>query len=105
MQSRSWIKEELGSSAYDGVMGILQARPCVLSSVLSGRGTGKGWWGPVGKGSDTRTPLFLFGCEERVCAGGHLLLRRRKFANLVETEEAAGEEVRAWACKVGERRW
>ena len=48
--------------------------------------------GPVGKGSDTRTPLFLFGCEERVCAGGHLLLRRRKFANLVETEEAAGEE-------------
>ena len=53
----------------------------------------------------TRTPLFLFGCKERVCAGGHLLLRRRKFANLVETEEAAGEEVRAWACRVGERRW
>ena len=58
----------------------------------------------------TQGLLSSFLAEQRVCASGHLLLRRnfaakerRKFANLEETEEAAAGEV-GLRHVVGERR-
>ena len=81
LQSRSWIRK---SCSW---MGILQARPYVLSSVLSGQGTGKGLVGTEA----TQGLLSSFSAEQRVCAAGRLLLRRgenlpiwRKLRKLLE---------------------
>ena len=88
-------------------MGILQARPSVLSSVLSGRGDRKrgGGVGTVagtvgtdgGHSSATRTPLPFFSRDARVCSQAFAAKKRRKFDNLGKTEEAARN--RGWGTR------